>query len=275
VSDVGRFDENGAVVLRGAVSSEWLERLAEGLEKNLRDPSPYGCRYTKEGEPGSFRDDYCNWQRITEFRDFIFDSGIARVLAELLRSDTLRIFHEHVLVKEPGTREVSPWHQDQPYYCVDGEQVCSLWLPLDPVPRTICPRFVAGSHRWGRLFAPRKFADQKPYDGALEHFEPVPDIDASREEYEILSWELEPGDSIVFHMKTLHGAPGTERHSLRRRAIATRWLGDDAVFAERPFPTSPPFPGLRLRVGEPMESELFPIVYRSPAGSRPRVSARR
>ena len=91
-------------------------------------------------------------------------------------------------------------------------------------------------------------------------FEDVPDIEATRGDYEILSWALEPGDAIAFHMKTVHGAPGTATLATRRRAIATRWLGDDAVFAERPFATSPPFPGLELEPGDPMEHELFPVV---------------
>jgi ectoine hydroxylase-related dioxygenase (phytanoyl-CoA dioxygenase family) len=261
--DAERFAQDGAVVVRRAFTPVWLERLASGMEKNFRDPSPYGCRYTKEGSPGAFVDDYCNWQRIPEYRAFIFESGVGKLVAGLLRSSTVRIFHEHILVKEPGTREVSPWHQDQPYYCVDGEQVGSVWLPLDPVPRSVCPEFVAGSHRWGKLFAPRKFMDHRPYDGSLGEFEPVPDIDARRGDYEILAWDMEPGDCIAFHMKTVHGAPGTAEHPHRRRAFSTRWLGDDAVFATRPFTTSPPFPELRLQPGEPLEHELFPLVYPS------------
>ncbi|HSF20209.1 MAG TPA: phytanoyl-CoA dioxygenase family protein [Vicinamibacteria bacterium] len=258
---IAAFHEKGAVVVRRAVGEHWIEHLRAGLEKNQRDPSPYGCRYTKEGDPGGFWDDYCNWQRIPEYRDFIFDSGVAELVSRILSSETVRIFHEHVLVKEPGTRDVSPWHHDQPYYCVDGEKVGSVWLPLDPVPRSACPEFVAGSHRWGRMFAPRKFVDQKPYEGALGHFEPVPDIDERREDYEILTWDLEPGDVIVFHMKTVHGAPGTTELRTRRRAIATRWLGDDAIFARRPFTTSPPFPDLHLAPGAPFEDERFPVVW--------------
>lgn len=264
MDEAERFDAKGAIVVRAAFSRAWLDRLADGLEKNLRDPSPYGCRYTKEGSPGGFVDDYCNWQRIPEYRDFIFDSGIGELVARLLRSRTVRIFHEHVLVKEPGTQEVSPWHQDQPYYCVDGEKVCSVWLPLDPVPASVCPEFVAGSHRWGKLFAPRKFMDHRAYEGAVGAFVPVPDIDARRADYEILSWDLEPGDCIVFHMKTLHGAPGTAEHRFRRRAIATRWLGDDAVYALRPFETSPPFPNLGLAPGSPIFHELFPVIFGPP-----------
>ena len=260
--DVASFQEKGALCLRGAVTVEWLDVLAEGVEKNFRDLGPFSCRYTQEDAPGDFWDDYCNWQRFPEYREFIFESGIGRLAAELMSSTTARIFHEHVLVKEPGTLEISPWHQDQPYYCVDGEQVLSIWLPLDPVPKDACPEFIAGSHRWGQMFTPRKFMDHRPYEGSFRSFDDVPDIESEREWHEILSWELNRGDAIAFHMKTLHGAPGTTRLKTRRRAFSTRWLGDDAVFAERPFETSPPFPGLDLSLGEPMEHELFPVVYR-------------
>ena len=42
-------------------------------------------------------------------------------------------YHEHVLVKEPGSATSTPWHHDQSYYPVDGDDVCSLWIPVDPV----------------------------------------------------------------------------------------------------------------------------------------------
>ena len=50
-----------------------------------------------------------------------------------MRSATVRLYHDHVLVKEPGTRTTTPWHQDQPYYNIDGRQNVSMWMPLDPV----------------------------------------------------------------------------------------------------------------------------------------------
>ena len=71
----------------------------------------------------------------------------------------MRLFHEHVLVKEPGTLEPTPWHHDQPYYFVDGTQIVSLWIPLDPVPRRTCVEYVAGSHRWGKWYTPKRFVD--------------------------------------------------------------------------------------------------------------------
>ena len=111
---ISTFAHDGAVCLRGLFKKEWLEQLARGLEKNLADPGPDGMIYTPEGQPGRFYDDYCNWQRIDEYREFITDSPAAEIAGRLMKSHNARIYHEHVLVKEPGTREVTPWHHDQP-----------------------------------------------------------------------------------------------------------------------------------------------------------------
>ncbi len=70
--DVEAFRRDGAVPLRGCFEPHWLESVARGFEINLADPGPDGMRYTADGRPGSFRDDYCNWQRIEEYRDFIW-----------------------------------------------------------------------------------------------------------------------------------------------------------------------------------------------------------
>ncbi len=258
------FQRNGVLLLKG-VFGDWIETLRAGVERNMNDPGPYGREYLEDGGPGRFFGDYCNWNRIDEYRSFLFDSPAAEIAADLMQSRGTRIFHEHVLVKEPGTDKVTPWHHDQPYYCVDGRQVCSMWIPLDPVTRETCPEFIAASHAWGRWFLPRKFSgvDYEHDDARLE---PVPDIDADRSAYDIRGWALEPGDAIAFHFMTLHGAPAN-RSPRRRRGFAARWLGDDAVFARRSGEVSPPFPGLeqRLRPGDPLATEEFPLVYSRPA----------
>jgi ectoine hydroxylase-related dioxygenase (phytanoyl-CoA dioxygenase family) len=119
---------------------------------------------------------------------------------------------------------------------------------------------VPGSHLWPGYLTPRTFVDQEPYEGS-ERFGPVPDIDAESDGHDLLSWDLELGDCVVFHMKTVHDAPGTEGLTGRRRAFSTRWLGDDAVWAERPFPTSPPFPDVDLRPGAPLDHPRFPVLW--------------
>jgi ectoine hydroxylase-related dioxygenase (phytanoyl-CoA dioxygenase family) len=264
--DVQRFQRDGAVCLRGVFDEHWVNRVAAGVERNLAEPSPYAKFYTPKGSPGFFFGDYCNWSRIPEFRDFVLNSPAAAIAGRVMRSRHVRIFHDHLLVKEPGTLERTPWHHDQPYYCVDGQQVCSIWMPLDPVARDVCIEYVAGSHR-GEWYMPRRFVDMREYDYKPGAYPSVPDIDGEREKHTIVGWDLAPGDCIVFHALTLHGAPGNLSLDRRRRALSTRWLGDDAVYAKRPGTTSPPFPELdeTLRPGDPMDHALFPIVWRRDA----------
>lgn len=262
---VEAYGRDGAVCVRRAFDPYWVEQVAVGVEKNLAEPSPYAKFYTPKGNPGFFFGDYCNWSRIPEFREFVLHSPAAAIAGRMMGSRTVRIFHDHLLVKEPGTQERTPWHHDQPYHCVDGTQLCSIWMPLDGVARDTCVEYVAGSHRWGQYFTPRRFLDHQQYDYAPGAYPSIPDIDAEREKHRILAWDLEPGDCIVvFHGLTLHGAPGNLSLERRRRAFSTRWLGDDAVYARRPGTTSPPFPELegKLRPGDSMDHELFPIVWR-------------
>ena len=173
-------------------------------------------------------------------------------------SKTARVFHDHILVKEPGNSVVTPWHQDQPYYLVEGRQSVSFWVPLDAVPRERTIEYVAGSHLWGKDFKPQRFDGTDLFEDDLS--EAVPDVDAKRDELDILGWAMEPGDAVAFNFRTLHGAPANASPS-RRRVISVRWVGDDARFAKRQGTTSPAFPDLEYEDGAPFEGEAFPVVH--------------
>ena len=144
-------------------------------------------------------------------------------------------------MKEPRTESRTPWHHDLPYYCIDGTQCVSFWTALDPVPRAVSLELVAGSHRWGKSFMPKKFIGVD-YQREGEALDTMPDIDGHRDEFEIVSFDVAPGDAIAFHFLTVHGAPGNVSASARRRAFVHRWVGDDVRFKVRPGEVSPPFP---------------------------------
>ena len=266
--DVETFQREGVVCLRQVFDHRWLDLVAGGILRNLAEPSAYAQNLKTDGDTGRFFGDYCNWRRIPEFRAFVYDSPAAPIAAQLMPSEKVIFYHEHLLIKEPGTQKPTPWHHDQPYYPIEGLQVCSIWMPLDPVARATCVQFVKGSHTWGRWFVPRNFNDGRDYPckGQRDHswkgapFQTVPDIDGHRERYEIVCWDLNPGDCIVFHMLILHGAPGNTSLTTSRRVLATRWVGDDARFTERPWEISPPMTG-GLQPGEPMACDEFPVVW--------------
>lgn len=267
---VESFRTKGAVVLRGVVGFEWIETLRAGIERNRAEPGAYQRGYTPDDAPGGFWGDYCNWRRIPEYRAFVERGPTAELAAALMGSKTARFFHEHVLVKEPGTREATPWHHDQPYYCIDGRRTVSFWIPLDPVPRETSPEFVAGSHAWGRWFVPTKFSGV-PYRREETWMEPTPDIAGNRDDYEILGWGLEPGDAVAFTFLTLHAAPPNASLSTRRRAFAARWLGDDCVYGARSGEVSPPFPEIvgTLTSGDPLPEALFPTLWPEASVAQP------
>ena len=183
---------------------------------------------------------------------------MASIAAKLMNSNTARIFHDHILVKEPGNSVVTPWHQDQPYYLCEGEQTISFWVPLDYIPRERTIEYIAGSHAWGKNFKPQRFDGTDLFQG--DKSEVVPDVANMRDQFDILGWEMNPGDAVAFHFRTLHGAPANTS-KIRRRVISIRWVGDDARYAKRLGPTSPAFPDLMYKDGDPFEGDEFPILF--------------
>ena len=254
---VQQFQTQGAVCLRGHFG-DWVEVLRAGIERNQAEPSGDARIYeTKSG--GTFFGDYCNWRRVDEYRDFIENSQAARIAQLLMGSRSVQLFHEHVLVKGPAADMPTPWHQDSPYYCVQAQQTISLWLPLDHVPRERTLEFIAGSHKWGKQFRPDRFNGEALNEGDVQ--EAVPDIENNRNDYEILGWELDPGDAVAFDYRTLHGAPGNTSKAEARRAFSLRLLGDNARFCRDPgVATSPPFRDVSLANGAVLQGDDFPVL---------------
>ena len=253
------FQRDGAVVVRAAFTPDEVATVTRGIDRNLAEPSPRALVASRDDDPGRFFEDFCNWNRIPELEQVIRQSQAAAIAGELTGSSQIRLYHDHVLVKEAATRQPTPWHQDQPYYNVDGSQTCSVWMPVDPVPRSATLEFVAGSHR-GPWLMPRTFMDGQARwfpEGALAD---LPDIEAHRADFPIIGWELEPGDAVFFNMLTLHASGPTTG---LRRAFSVRFIGDDVTHAPRGWKTSPEFPGLtdELDAGAPMDHPLFPVVW--------------
>jgi ectoine hydroxylase-related dioxygenase (phytanoyl-CoA dioxygenase family) len=254
------FVTDGFVVLRGLVPLEALTSIEKGVEANLANPSPWANDYTPAGSGGRFFDDYVSWQRIEPFADAALRGVLPQIAGELMETTSPRFFHEHVLVKEPGTATPTPWHHDDPYYGVEGTDNVSLWIPLDPVPEEIALRCIRGSHRVPRRFIPNRFVDDSPYTEAADGFELFP----SQSELEALGDSVvcaaQPGDVVAFHFRTLHSAPATTNHPSRRRIVSFRYVGDDARWITRPWKTSPPFEPLGLNDGDVLDEVRFPIV---------------
>lgn len=257
---IDEFDRDGVIIVRGLFSPDEVATIERGIERVLADPGPMFKVASQPDDPGRFVEDFCRWQEIEEIEEIAHTSRAADAARQLMGGGSVRLFHDHVLVKEPGTRQETPWHQDQPYYNVDGIQNVSMWAPVDPVAPESTLEFLAGSHRMGWLM-PRTFLDNQAKwfpEGSLSE---IPAIEQDRAAFDIRGWAMQPGDAVFFHMLTIHhayGVPGANR----RRAFSLRFLGDDMVHAPRTWVTSPNFDGLDLQIppGAPMDHELFPVL---------------
>lgn len=257
---IAQFDRDGVIIVRGLFSPDEVATIERGIERVLAEPGPMFKVASQADDPGRFVEDFCRWQEIEEIETIARTSRAADAAQQLMGGGSVRLFHDHVLVKEPGTRQETPWHQDQPYYNVDGARNVSMWAPVDPVAPESTLEFLAGSHRMGWLM-PRTFLDNQARwfpEGSLSE---IPAIEQDRAAFDIRGWAMQPGDAVFFHMLTIHhayGVPGANR----RRAFSLRFLGDDMVHAPRTWVTSPNFDGLDLQIspGAPMDHELFPVL---------------
>jgi ectoine hydroxylase-related dioxygenase (phytanoyl-CoA dioxygenase family) len=230
------FARDGAVCVRNLVDAALLQRVTDAVEANIAHPGELAQVASQSDDPGRFLEDFCNWPRFPAYLELA--QATAATAQALMGSTTVRLYHDHLLVKEAGTRQPTPWHQDQPYYDVDGRDVISMWLPVDPVPRASTLEFVAGTHL-GPWLMPRTFMQREAKWFAEGSLLDVPDVQADRDAFPILGWELLPGDAVFFHALTLHASQGAAG---LRRVVSIRFLGDDATRVERNWRCSPPIP---------------------------------
>jgi ectoine hydroxylase-related dioxygenase (phytanoyl-CoA dioxygenase family) len=266
--EISDFQTDGVAFLPAAVESHWVERLLHLVDETLTAPG----EWANDGNPGAERNRMFTqrymWQHNATIRDYIFQSGCAGLAGQAMGSETVRFYFDHLLVKEPETTAATPWHQDIPYWPFKGYQVCSIWLALtETTVAESAMEFIRGSHLDGNYYRPEVFNAREDHPNAwAEEAQgtPVPDIEANRDAFDILGYDVQPGDAVIFSAWTLHGAPGNGSSSRRRAALSTRWLGDDAVWW--PHPGTDPIVSeehVSLKPGDyPGDDTVFPVIWR-------------
>lgn len=191
-------------------------------------------------------------------RHLVHELPMGEAAARLMGAHQVCFFYDQMFVKEPGSVATTPWHQDLPYWPLQGDQICGLLCPLDPedVDRGAV-EYIRGSHRSGRWYRPRHLGGEAGYEGA--HDDTMPDIDATVDPGHRLPWMMQPGDAIAFHGLVIHGAGGNRSAKRLRRAGSLRRMGDDAVFDDRPG--TYPFDVAGQVPGPPLRGTLYSHVW--------------
>ena len=246
------YRRDGVICVRQLYSPEWVERIRDFLDDIVNNPSPvFGPR----GD-SSFQSDVTSWLTHDDVRDFVLFGPSAHIAKQAFGSQRVVFYSDQIFIKDKLSPLPTPWHHDLTFWPLAGDQIASLWTSVDPVDASSSAlEFVAGSHLWPQRF--RAIAIDGTDLTTGTKMDEIPDIDADRSKFDILSWELEPGDALLFHGLTLHGSRGNHSRHTKRRAIATRWCGDDIVYS----PTSvAEIHRHDLKAGDPFCASIFPQI---------------
>ena len=194
--------EDGVIHLPGALDPTTLQTLERCFEWNIKNPTPSANGfYTEAGS--TFYQDLCNPLAASTYRDVLSDSHIADIVQTLWGTPDVWFLYEQVFVKEGGDVRRTPWHQDAPYLALEGEEIAVMWINFLPVEKAESLEFVRGSHR-GTLYDGSAFDPADDTIPVFGHGLPrLPDIEAEREAFDIVSFAVTPGDIVIFHPATL------------------------------------------------------------------------
>lgn len=253
-----RFREDGVVFIKSALDSRSLAMAEEAYKWSLEHPSPAAATFPGKDSRAVFYQDLANPAAFPAYRELLEQSPAADITAQLWGAPDVWFMYEQVFLKQGGESRRTPWHQDSSYLPIDGDNIAVMWITFEPVAKENSLEFVRGSHR-GVLYNGSRFDpedDTAPLypNGELPR---LPNIEAERANWDIVSWAVEPGDVLVFHPAMLHGGAPTHP-GIRRRTLSLRFFGDDAVYTPRSLINGE---SSAQRIREPSESDTARSVF--------------
>ncbi len=268
--EIDIYHSDGVVPLRGMFDKDWIELLNKGLNVNCESPTERSRIWDKDDAGHIMFYDTLAWREIEEYKKFIFNSPAAQICGQLMKAKAVHYFFDAVFVRSPGTKFETPWHQDEPYWSIEGYDACTLWMPLVPVKQKNCLSFVPGSHLFKSVFNQKNFGeltgnpkDQVDFSKVAD--QEFPDINADPERFGVLSWELQPGDCIAFNGRTMHGGSGRLDNDTSLKVFTTKWMGDDVRIKFRNYGMDPDFSSVMikkgLKSGDRPSTDMYPLVW--------------
>ena len=290
-TEIAAFHRDGAVLLRGVLVQEWLDLVADGLEECFAERDHMSSEVVSRG--ATVRADQLLAARSASLRRFADESPVGGLVGSVLAAPA-RFYMDQMFFRRAGPMAPTPWHQDISYHNVEGEDLVRAWVSPDHVPRSASLEVVRGSHRWGVTFRPMVGHDpdmseeenalrmaiarkRGVYEKGGEGFAyrrtvmdkslpPTPDVPRHRESFDVMGWDYEPGDVILFHGNLLHGAPEGVILERDRRAYAALFAGPRTRYVQRLGQSVPDPPALveqKPQTGQTLDSfgDVFPLVW--------------
>ena len=255
--DIERYRGEGHVLLRGVAAPGELAAYRPAIAAAVA-----ACN--SETRPMAERDTYHKafiqitnlWQRDPAIARYVFASRFARIAAELMGVEAVRLYHDQALFKE-AHGGLTPWHQDQFYWPLDTTNTITMWMPLVDVPVEMgALTFASGSQRHGFL----------GHIGISDESQAEFDRFVAGEGYIPTCSVMQAGDATFHSGWTLHSAPGNSTDQVREVMTVIYFADGSRVMADpgnenRLVDLAAWLPG--VAPGEPAVSPLNPVLYRA------------
>lgn len=244
--DVGRAAQYNLGGLAAYVKGTGAERLKENVDS--------------QDAKGRFLVETGTWTRDSSLLALATSSALPAIAGELLNAQRIRFYDDQVFVKEPGAVDRTAFHQDLGYFNIEGDQGCVVWAPVDAANRESgVLGYVRGSHLWKKTFKPNAFMSRLPLPNA--EGDELPDIDNNESDYDIVYFDVEPGDVVIHHLRTVHGSHGNASTTRTRRAASLRYVGEQVRYCNRPGAVAQPHRPLNWMDGAELCDPWFPLVW--------------
>lgn len=276
--EIRTFEDDGVVMLKGMFDAAWIALLDQGLTNSRMDPTGRAQTWDRDDAGHETFYDSQAWTRVPEYERFVRESACAELAGKIMGSSRVNFFFDAVFCRSAGTQFRTPWHQDEPYWSVEGMQTCSIWMPLVPVTAKSALAVVPGSHKWARVFRQIDFG-QFNADGkedanhsdfsVLDDAPELPDIDGDLDKYQPRSFDMEPGDALIFNGRCIHGGSGQLEGDKDLRVFNTKWCGDDVRVSFKEWGMDPDhrqvMTDVGLQPGDKLGSDLYPELWQRTA----------
>jgi ectoine hydroxylase-related dioxygenase (phytanoyl-CoA dioxygenase family) len=246
---------DGHILLRGIATKAEVEpyrtAITDAVKKEKKDLPPMEERDTYAK---AFLQMTNLWERFQEVQGFVLAKRFAKVAAELMGVDGVRIYHDQALYKEGGGGN-TPWHQDQHYWPLETDKTITMWMPLIDISTEMgVLRFASGSQLGGYL------GDMPISDKSEEIFQQMVKEKGFRVSPLL---PMAAGDATFHSGWVLHSASGNKTQTLREVMTVIYYADGTKVGAadnkNRQGDLERWLPG--CKPGGPADSKINPLVY--------------
>jgi ectoine hydroxylase-related dioxygenase (phytanoyl-CoA dioxygenase family) len=142
------------------------------------------------------------------------------MIAQLMGTDTVRVWHDQVQIKPARIGGPTVWHQDHPYWpVIQPADLVSAWVALeDATIENGCMSMVPHSHKWGPYNGGTVGIDSETWGPAHD-----PAFVPAGETVSVVPVPVKAGSVVFHHCLMWHGAP-PNRSDRDRPAIAVHYM---------------------------------------------------